>query len=651
MKGKGLLHLALAGIWIALGLGLQPAQGRALLVIGETDGPWSVEPGLTVDRRAWIEAAARRPESFYPQGGGLEMLDTSGTYIAPFLVTPDYNLSLGYLERGGWERTRIGERDKQFFRALDGDISTFFFFAADIRGYGSVWPTVDLGGVFPVNRILFYTHPDRKEQYADYFTLYLNDGDPAKLDRDGIPIWEGIRQETENKNPVVETVFPVRPVRYVSLLSQAFYSASGGVSRPKPWEIAEFEIYGEGYVPEASYVSEIIDISQVAPELPGREASWGRLHWQGRADPGARVSIRTRTGRDDDPNVYWWNTGRGDELSTLNVDGTPLNYDDYLKVPNTQRGPVTYDTENWSFWSPPYDFDQGNAGAPIVSPGPRRYLQFRVDFSSTTTAGSRLEALGFDFSKPPGAQAAVAEIFPREVAAGVDTTFTYFLRPTLGESDLGFDSLEIETFVRPTRVRTVRIEGQPVDLQVYPPELLDHGLVVHFPRFGPQDTQKLLEVVFDAKVVRYGTEFSGRIYDRERDEVRQLVDSGDATNAYRGTGVSVTMPFSDQIIGSVRVEPSLFTPNGDGINEQASISYALLNLTAPVQTSLIIYDLSGRQLRRVQQGVLQSGIFQWAWDGRTGDGALAPPGNYLYRILVKADARDAQHLGIIAVAY
>jgi gliding motility-associated-like protein len=200
-------------------------------------------------------------------------------------------------------------------------------------------------------------------------------------------------------------------------------------------------------------------------------------------------------------------------------------------------------------------------------------------------------------------------------------------------------------------VRAVRLEGQPVDLQAYPPEILDHGLVVHFPRFGPRDTQKLLEVVFDAKVVQYGTEFSGRIYDRERDEVRQLVDPGDATNAYSGRGVSVTMPFSDRIISSVRVEPLLFTPNGDGINEQASISYALLNLTAPVRASLAIYDLSGRQLRQVQQGVLQSGIFQWSWDGRTGEGSLVPPGNYLYRILVKADNRDAQHTGVIAVAY
>ena len=215
---------------------------------------------------------------------------------------------------------------------------------------------------------------------------------------------------------------------------------------------------------------------------------------------GPGVVIRTRTGTDEDPNVYWWDTGRGAELSTLKVNGEPLNLNDYRKVPNTQRGPITYDTENWSFWSPPYDFDRGFAGVPV---GPPLDLgatsSFAWTFFPTITDGSRIEAIGFDFSKPPSARTAVAEIFPRQVEAAVDTTFTYFLRPILDETDLGFDSLEIDTFVRPARVRSVRIEGEAVDLDEYPPEILDDRLVVHFPRFGPQDTQKLLEVVFDVR--------------------------------------------------------------------------------------------------------------------------------------------------------
>jgi gliding motility-associated-like protein len=282
----------------------------------------------------------------------------------------------------------------------------------------------------------------------------------------------------------------------------------------------------------------------------------------------------------------------------------------------------------------------------------------RVDFFSTLTAGSRLEAVGFDFSKPPLAQAVIAEVFPRQVAAAVETTFSYFVRPTLGEEDWGFDSLEIETFVRPSQVRSVRILSDTVvevDLGEYPPELLEDRLVVHFPRFtgrkGASDTGKVLEVVFAAMVVKYGTEFRGRVFDQHSEEVYQLVEGGDATNLYSGEGVVVTMPFADRIISSVEVRPALFTPNGDGRNDQVRIAYALLNLTEETAVRLVIYDLSGRRVRQVQRGRLVSGRYEWVWDGQADDGAWVPPGTYLYQVAVETDQRNEYHCGILGIAY
>ena len=647
MNARRYIPVVLVGVVMGLSAPVE-MHARALLVIGSEDQLWPAASDLQRETRTWIDVGARQLEATHPQERGFVLVDTSGIYIAPFFLEPDVNLSPGYMERGGWERTRIGERDKQFFRALDGDIDTFYFFAGGRDDHAN--PTVDLGGIFPVNRILFYTHPDRVEQYTDYFILYVNDGDPAKIDSRGNPIWEEVRRETENKNPVMEILFPTQPVRYASILPQSLYS-QGVRIRPKPWEIAEFEIYGEGYVPASTYISEIIDIAGVVPEFPGEQASWGQLHWIGHRDADARVVIRTRTGYDEDPNVYWWNTGRGDELSTLKVDGTPLKLNDYLKVPNTQRGPVTYDTEHWSFWSPPYDFDQGVAGAPIASPGPRRYIQLRVDFYSTVTDGSRLESIGFDFSKPPSARSAIAEVFPREVRAGVDTTFTYFVRPTLSAADRGFDSLEIETFVAPSQVRSVRIEGEEVDLQAYPPELLSDRLVVHFPHLSAPDTQKLVEVEFAVPVVRYGTEFQGRIFERDSDEVRQLVDGGDATNRYSGGGIAVTIPFGRRLISSVEVSPNPFTPNGDGVNDRVQIAYALLNLTEMAEMRLVIYDLAGRRVRELQREQLLSGTYAWHWDGQAEGGGPVPPGTYLYRVSVQTDERHERHTGILNLAY
>ena len=68
----------------------------------------ALDQNLAVDARSWIELAAQRKESTYPQTRAISLLDTSGTYIAPFFLEPDYNLSPGYMERGGSERGGSG---------------------------------------------------------------------------------------------------------------------------------------------------------------------------------------------------------------------------------------------------------------------------------------------------------------------------------------------------------------------------------------------------------------------------------------------------------------------------------------------------------------------------------------------------------------
>ena len=47
-------------------------------------------------------------------------------------------------------------------------------------------------------------------------------------------------------------------------------------------------------------------------------------------------------------------------------------------------GAVTDDLINWSPFSTPYPADAANGpGLPIVSPSPRRYMQFEVIFNSS----------------------------------------------------------------------------------------------------------------------------------------------------------------------------------------------------------------------------------------------------------------------------
>ena len=67
--------------------------------------------------------------------------------------------------------------------------------------------------------------------------------------------------------------------------------------------------------------------------------------------------------------------------------------------------------------------------------------------------------------------------------------------------------------------------------------------------------------------------------------------------------------------------------------------------------SLEIYDLSGRLVRRVYEGVDSVGEYSHAWDGRDDSNGLVPPGLYLYRLVVDVQPEKETSSGVVAVAY
>ena len=110
---------------------------------------------------------------------------------------------------------------------------------------------------------------------------------------------------SENTNAFLDLEIPPGPVRKI-----IFYAPIG------PWEIAEFEIYGDGFVPQARYVSNIVDL--------GEPSVLGNLTWSARADAGASMGLKVRSGADDDPNFYWRYTFRGGERTRFDADGLDL---------------------------------------------------------------------------------------------------------------------------------------------------------------------------------------------------------------------------------------------------------------------------------------------------------------------------------------
>jgi len=570
--------------------------------------------------------------------GETSQVDTTGGLIAPVRLDTTDNLSLRLKDFGGLIYPEgAGNRPDptEMEAVVDGDLSTAFIRIVE-PNLSRIWSAVlriDLGGRFPINRIVFYPRPTHEDRQIPWFRLYINDG--KQFNAAGQPVWTTLRRETESMDVTVVTRFDTRPIRYVGFLPE---------SPKRTWELAEIEIYGEGFVPLASYTSDILDLGELA--------SWGEIRWSGERAPDANVQIRTRTGADEDPNVYWRKTGQGGRETTLGYDGKPLTRKTYDRLNTLEQGEITYDTDNWSFWSAPYDFEDGLEGTRIVSPGPRRYMQIQMDFLSTSTDGAFLDELWFELSRPPAAQNVIAEIWPIEVEAGKTTTFTYALKPTIRAEDTGFDGIEITAPTGVETVRAVRIGGREVPFTVEtrtdPPRTEIH---LSEDRIDRQASGQVLEVVFDARVLRYGTVFELRVFDSGREDVPQLVNPGNVLEELPGDDMAVQTTLGEDLLVIEEIRPNPFTPNGDGINDEARIAYSLLKLTEDAPVKVSIYDIRGQRIRELHSGTQTSGRYTQVWDGLDDQGALVSPGLYLYRISVHADDTWERRGGVLCVSY
>jgi hypothetical protein len=572
---------------------------------------------------------------------------------------------------------------------FDGDPRTALFrtFTQDpnqLPGFGSGWARtiiVDFGSEVPVYRVRFYprlgTEDDRLliedlsepqpeqpfgvDSFADNFLAWYDvriggkdvrfSGGPCgggsgsqltsstlRWVQDSDPLLDVVRSTRENIEIVVDLDFPVRSARWVTV--KAFPLRN--------WELAEFEIYANGYVEESFYLTQILDF--------GKPVNWGRVRWVGEQPEGTHLEIRTRTGKTPDPTLYF--------SENLNGDILPIEADEYdgLLLSSASGISTKYDAENWSFWSPPYDFAAGlrrdslpaaswQDGTPVLSPGPSQYMQIAIRLRSNFDVAPRLEQLSLQIGETPAAREVIGEIWPVEVESFDSESFTYVVQPVLDDANSGFDRLEILTHTQADAVNFVVLQGDTLDLDEFPPEIRDDRLVVPFRRLqGVDDNLVRLAVGFDAAVLRYGTRFTGWVFDSDDpDSIRQQVKPGNATFRYSADDLSVRTPIGGDLLVDVAVGPNPFTPNGDGRNDILFVDYKLLQVTVDRPVTLEIFDLAGRLIGRGAPNLSRSGVGRQSWDGQGLDGIQVPPGTYVYRLSLGAQV-DVK-LGIVAVAY
>jgi hypothetical protein len=533
--------------------------------------------------------------------------------------------------------------------AMDGDLSTAF--NPDELGLPrSTELFIDLGGSFTIKQVRIFPRLDaaHSQLFPQAFELSFNTGAEPLRRRENIldlsfqTLLRFSTQLTFTNDQTrlarnTRTVVEWPGVRQVTGVRQARYLHFRTLE-DSPWEIAEIEIITDGTSPEGFFVSTPILAASGNP-------IWGRVRTEGAEINDLPVVLQTRTGPDQDPQLFFIEISEGREIQVAKGAWQLIDQLGGGLLGATKQGPIRPNPA-WSDW-------QTVADGIVRSPGPNQYIQFRLRLLQP---GVRLKNLVFEFDNRPLANLR-AEIWPIQVDAGIETSFSLVMDASLIETiqraDTGFRLIEVQTPAQITGIDSVRIDERPVihTAETSPGE----GFTVNLWERIVQDGT-FIEIFFRGRVFIDGTGFSVRALDRRpaaegTETAYQFAIAADVDPLTLGGQLSVrlngpNLPLIDQ-------EPplrSVITPNGDGANDVFEIEYSLLKLTRQAAVAFEIFDLSGKRIRRGLSSD-SAGRFARLWDGTDASGHKVPPGLYLFSLEVEADVGSVFRQGVVNVVY
>lgn len=554
-------------------------------------------------------------------------VSVTGDGIWMWEVAPNANLSATIGERGGLVRyadPASGLGPLPGAEALfDGDPDTFYDPDLQEGPTRSSVLWIDLGATFRVNRVRFFPRLDfrNRNRFLQEFTL------SAAPTLDSLAVSRNLisfKAPNENASPVVDKRFDSAEARFLALQPHV----------DRAWEIAELEVYSDGTVPIGEYESQPLRARRPEPV-------WGRVLYEEGDISRAPVIVRTRTGRDRSPYLYY--LIQGGDLVLYSRAG-------WENAEEDRRGPVVPNPA-WSTWETVTD-------GLVRSPSLNRYLQFQV---SLPRPGAGLRELRFEYVYPPIARDLAAEVSPREAPAGVETPFTLSLEVHLDRTgaaesrDTGFRQLRVTTAAEIGEVRRILVDDVPVlpFTEVEP----GSGFTVNLPRRVAQDGS-FLQVEFTATVLHERTRFEVLTLDRRTGEgessvAYQIARAADVDGEPGGGLVVRHGPGAGDLslISNLRAGSAVMTPNGDGVNDRLELTFTLLKLLVPARVTLEVHTLAGRPVVRAWEAEHGAGTLTAAWDGLDGQGLRAPPGLYLYELRVHTDHGADRRRGVVELAY
>ena len=435
--------------------------------------------------------------------------------------------------------------------------------------------------------------------------------------------------------------------------------------------LAEMQLFGSGHQPEVVLVSSAIELSG--------SRNLTEIEWEAETPPGTQVVLQTKTGNVLIPDTLYYRDdgllyGRGQEGADIFYSRGQRNF-----TKNEDKRVIFEEGPEWSPWSARYEVPEGSL---ITSPSPRKILKVRASLlSETPDTSATLKSIRLHFAEPV-ARRLLGEVVPTQVEAlgverqfalhvGVDTLEVGFdelvIRPpvgmVLGEDETARDRVRLYAGSTAQFAAAAEDAEQALDEQALSELLVTEATVASF-----GDSLLVQFPLIDSAVDVVRLDFPGTLYSSggllaaslrsSEEKFWQRVDAGDATKLVESNSLLVVAQLGgDKHLLQEVTSPGVFTPNGDGINDEAVFAFSVVLMGASSAAQVEIYDLSGRRLRRIEERrEVSAGRYEIPWNGLDDSGDLVPPGLYAARLGLDAltegtGVKNTHVTTTIAVAY
>ena len=683
-------------VLVALVLLARPHESAAQLIelrLGGDDGvSWADSTALNVMVDLTSNPGAIRPLYLDPEVNVVTQVGPWFRFREP--VELDYRPGQPHTWRAIGSIREVG-RAADALLFIDGDRDTYYA-SSEYQAHGGQggvqgeFYTLDLGAQIPAERFVMRP-PEGAEPVSQvpfdpgfFFPLYeltaSNDEVAIKL-QDGtwcenhfwclgfyIPLDNVLASVEGNLESTIDVPFSRQLLRFfrIRFIPDFACCTDGENSRFERYAVSEFEVYGRGVVPEIAWESKVIDLGQIVNigQVRFGVSTWRQETATSPPEPDPDVStevrVSVRTGLDDTPSAYhtFDKLRQPTEVSAAEYASLKPRRWPFDPQAVGWAGPITEDHENWSFWSPPFE---QSGERPRVPRG--RYITVRVELDSESLESyARMDSLIVETSpllatRVLGEVAVVDDLQPEArvalLPAGEPIEMIYDIGAEFARGQAGFDGVRV---LAPAAAEFLGLEYPPESRTVDPDEVVveEQGFTVHLPRpLSPNGDQRLR---LRLQTALYGTSGALRaeVFRQEQAGLPQEVESGDVseevgTNQLRMVAIEASL---GSVLRDVTVEPSVLTPQADGVNDVASIGFTLFQLLRGAEVEVGVFSLGGQrvweEVLEVQRAGPQEAV---EWDGLDDAGELVPPGVYLVRVRVVTDQGDFVQTQLVHVAY